>query len=190
MNHFKSNHVLRLTKNISTTNLIWITMKITFITTGGTIDKDYPEGPGAYDFEIGEPAIKRILENVKPNFDYEIIPVFKKDSLDITEDDRKKVVQTCKDINSERIIITHGSDTMLQSAQALNAVQNKVIVLTGAMRPEWFKDSNAHFNIGYAIGIISFLKPGVYIAMHGRVYPWEKCTREEGTGRFIESKIK
>ncbi len=161
-------------------------MKITFITTGGTIDKDYPKRAGAYGFEIGEPAVKRILAQVNPNFEYEIISVFKKDSLDINDEDRQKILRTCKETDSDKLIITHGSDTMLDTARVLDVIKDKTIILTGSFRPEWFKDSNAYFNIGFAVGIINYLVPDVYIAMHGRVYSWERCKREEETGRFIE----
>jgi L-asparaginase len=161
-------------------------MKITFITTGGTIDKDYPKGAGAYGFEIGEPAVKRILEQVKPNFDYEIISVLKKDSLDIAAEDRQKIVQACKKNESDKIIITHGSDSMLATSRELDVIKDKTMILVGSFRPEWFKDSNAHFNIGFALGAIGYLLPGVYIVMHGQVFSWERCRREDGSGRFIE----
>ena len=161
-------------------------MKITFITTGGTIDKDYPKGAGAYSFEIGLPAVDRVLAQVNPNFEYEIISVFKKDSLEIDDDDRAKLVEACRAVENDKIIITHGSDSMLRSARALDAIKDKTIVLVGSFRPEWFKDSNAQFNIGFAIGAIGYLVPGVYIAMHGRVYSWDRCKREDGTSRFVE----
>jgi L-asparaginase len=160
-------------------------MKITFITTGGTIDKDYPKGAGAYGFEIGEPAVKRILEQLVPNFEYEIVSVFKKDSLDINDNDRRKIIEACKNADSDNIIITHGSDSILATARELDVIKDKTIILIGSFRPEWFKDSNAHFNIGFALGAIGYLIPGVYVAMHGQVFSWERCSREEGSGRFI-----
>jgi L-asparaginase len=161
-------------------------MKITFISTGGTIDKDYPKGAGAYGFEIGEPAVKRILEQVAPNFEYEILSVLKKDSLDINDEDRSRIVEACQNANSDKIIITHGSDSLLATARELNRIKDKTIILVGSFRPELFKDSNAHFNIGFALGAIGYLVPGVYVAMHGQVFSWDRCTRQEGTGRFVE----
>lgn len=161
-------------------------MEIIFITTGGTIDKDYPKGMGAYGFEIGESAVSRILDQIKPEIKYSVLSVLKKDSLDITDDDRAKIVETCENAKNDKIIITHGSDTILKTARALNVIKEKTIVLVGSMRPEWFKDSNAHFNIGFAVGVIGYLIPGVYIAMHTRIFSWDRCTRDEETGRFKE----
>ncbi|MDO9575611.1 MAG: asparaginase domain-containing protein, partial [bacterium] len=92
-------------------------MKITFIQTGGTIDKDYPKLAKGYGFEIGEPAVKRILEKVNPNFGFEIISILKKDSLDITDEDREKIYEVCVKADSDKIIITHGTDTMIETAK-------------------------------------------------------------------------
>ncbi len=161
-------------------------MKIVFIQTGGTIDKDYPKTKKGYAFEIAEPAVKRILQKVNPNFDFEIIPLLKKDSLDITEEDRKKIHQACQKANSDKIVVTHGTDTIIETTKKLSDIKNKVVVLTGAMRPEKFSDSDASFNVGTAIGAINVLENGVYIAMNGRIYPWHDVKRSSKTGQFIE----
>ena len=113
-------------------------MKILFIQTGGTIDKDYPRTTKGYAFEISEPAVKRIMEKINPSFDYEILSVLKKDSLDITETDRKKIFDACKSSKIDKIVITHGTDTMIETAKELNQIKGKTIVVTGAMRPERF----------------------------------------------------
>jgi len=159
-------------------------MEITIITTGGSIDKDYPKPTKGYAFEIGPPAAKRILEKVKPNFNFKIVSVLQKDSLDITDDDRELILKAVKNSPSEKIIITHGTDTILKTAEKISTVKNKIIILTGATRPERFVDSDAAFNLGCAIGAISVLKEGVHIVMQGRIYPWDKCRRDEETGRF------
>lgn len=161
-------------------------MKITFVQTGGTIDKDYPKTVKGYAFEIAEPAVKRILQKVNPNFEFEIISLLKKDSLDITDTDREKILEACIKANNSKIIITHGTDTMLETAEKLKDLKEKVIVLTGAMRPEKFSDSDASFNIGTAIGAINLLEAGIYIAMNGRIYAWDKCKRNKETGQFVE----
>jgi len=161
-------------------------MKITFIQTGGTIDKDYPKTTKGYAFEISEPAVKRILEKLNPVFNYEIISLLKKDSLDITKNDREKILQTCQNLRNDKIIITHGTDTMIETAKKLNVIKDKVIVITGAMRPERFSNSDAPINIGLAIGAIQALSNGVYIAMHGKIYPAEMVKRNSKTGQFIE----
>lgn len=160
-------------------------MKITFIQTGGTIDKDYPKTVGSYAFEIGNPAVEKILKKTNPNFDFEIISVLRKDSLDITDNDRKEIFEACNKNNSDRIIITHGTDTMTETAKILSVIKNKVIVLTGASLPEKFSDSDATFNIGTAIGAVNILKGGVYIAMNGRIYEWDKCKKIK-EGKFVE----
>ena len=161
-------------------------MEITFITTGGTIDKDYPKKLEGYAFEISDPAIVRILERVNPSFKYRMNLLLTKDSLEITEEDRELILEICKTTPDNKIIITHGTDTMLETAQKLSEVQNKVIILVGSMRPERFADSDADFNLGCAIGAINVLEKGIYIAMHGRVYAWDKCKRDPETGQFIE----
>jgi len=161
-------------------------MKITFIQTGGTIDKDYPRPTKGYAFEISEPAVERILKKLNPSFDYEILSVLKKDSFDITEEDREVIYQTCKKQKNNRIIITHGTDTMIETAMKLSDIKNKVIILTGSMKPERFSDSDAPINVGVALGAINILKDGIYIAMYGRVFKWNRVKRNPGTGQFTE----
>ena len=161
-------------------------MKIAFIQTGGTIDKDYPRAKGGYAFEIGEPAVKRILQKANLNFDFEIISILKKDSLDITEDDRKKIRDACEKAATDKIVVTHGTDTMIETAEKLSSIKGKVIVLTGAMKPEKFVDSDASFNLGTAVGAVNVLQQGVYLAMNGRIYLWNKVKRNSHTGQFVE----
>jgi len=161
-------------------------MKIVFIQAGGTIDKDYPKTRKGYAFEIAEPAVKRILEKVHPNFDFEVISLLKKDSLDMTDEDRAIIHQACLRADADKIVITHGTDTMIETARKLSGIKNKVIVLTGALKPEKFSDSDASFNVGAAVGAINLLTSGVYIAMNGRIFPWNKVKRDKQTGHFVE----
>ena len=161
-------------------------MKITFIQTGGTIDKDYPRITGGYAFEITDPAVERILKNVNPTFESEILSAFKKDSTEITNEDRDDLYKMVNNLSNDKVIITHGTDTMIETAEKLSVIKNKIIVITGAMRPEKFSDSDAPFNMGMAVAAISTLNPGVYITMHGRVLSWAKCTRNLETGQFVE----
>ena len=159
-------------------------MKIVFVQTGGTIDKDYPTARKGYAFEIAEPAVRRILEKINPSFDFEIISILKKDSLDITEEDRMKILETCEKADSDKIIITHGTDTMIETAKILNKIRSKTIILTGAMKPEKFSDSDASFNVGTAVGAIPILKNGIYIAMNGKITSWGNVQRNLETGQF------
>lgn len=147
-------------------------MKITFICTGGTIDKDYASSAGTYNFEISEPAVNRILRTINLNFEYEVKSVLKKDSLDMTEEDRQIIYNVCKEVENNKIIITHGTDTMVKTAEKLDPLKDKVIILVGAAKPERFHDSDAAFNIGTALGAINILNKGIYIAMNGEIFEW------------------
>lgn len=160
-------------------------MKILFIQTGGTIDKDYPKLTKGYAFEITTPAVQRILENINPCFEFEILSLLQKDSLDLTEEDREKIRNACIHTDAQKIIITHGTDTMIETAKKLANIENKTIILTGAMRPERFTNSDAHFNVGVAVGALNTVKIGVYISMNGMVYPFDKVTRDLKTGQYV-----
>lgn len=162
-------------------------MKILFIQTGGTIDKDYPTRVKGYAFEFGDPAVNTILPKAYPNFEYDVVTAFKKDSLDMTDDDRQVLFELCQNAKIDKIIITHGTDTMIKTAEKLSGITNKTIVLTGSLQPEKFITSDADFNVGTAVGAINVLSGGVYIAMSGRVYPWNKCQKNQSTGQFVEA---
>jgi L-asparaginase len=162
-------------------------MRIVFIQTGGTIDKDYPRKDRGYAFEIGEPAVERIMQKVHPNFDYKVVSILKKDSLDITDNDREKIYKACLKADSKKILITHGTDTIIDTAKKLSTIKNKLIILTGAMKPEKFSDSDAAFNVGTAIGALNVLDKGVYVAMNGRIYHWNEVERSRETGQFVDA---
>lgn len=160
-------------------------MEILFIQTGGTIDKLYAEKSGVYNFDIQEPAIKRILERIEPNFEYKIISLLKKDSLDITAEDRERIYLECFNSKENKIIISHGTDTIVKTAEVLSKIKDKSIILFGSKKPEKFKDSDAEFNFGTAIGAINILDKGIFIAMNGRIYSWDKCEKDPNTANFI-----
>jgi L-asparaginase len=160
-------------------------MKILFIQTGGTIDKDYPKQTKGYAFEITEPAVKQILEKINPSFEYEVISLLRKDSMDLTVKDKKKIFETCVEADTDKIIITHGTDTMIETAKFLSEVEKKTIILTGAFKPEKFTNSDADFNVGAAVGAVNVLEKGVYIVMNGRVFKYCEVKRDKMTGKFI-----
>src|SRR3989344_6984188 len=155
-------------------------MKIKVFTAGGTIDKIYREERGTLNFSFGKQAIKEMGEHkLKLNMDYDIERLLAKDSLEMNDTDRELIKEACQDSVAKKILITHGTDTMIETARALSEIRGKVIILTGASQPFRFKDSDAEFNIGVAIGALNVLDNGVYIAMNGRVYQWDKCQKRE-----------
>jgi L-asparaginase len=162
-------------------------MNILCIQTGGTIDKNYPQHGVAYNFEIADPAVNRILELINPSFTYRALELLKKDSTDITDEDRQLIHEACVNAEEKYIIITHGTDTMVDTARALSDIENKVIVITGSMRPERFVNSDAAFNIGTAVGALGIAKDGVYVAMSGRVLLWDKVTKDYAQSKFVEN---
>ena len=162
-------------------------MKILFIQTGGTIDKDYEKGRKAYLFEITDPAVGRIMKRAHPNFKYEVVTLTKKDSLDLTDADRKKIYNYCAKSKEERIVITHGTDTMDKTAKLLSGLTGKTIVFTGSSRPERFTDSDADFNLGGAVTAVQTLPHGVYVVMSGRVYPCDRF-KKASDGQFVDKK--
>jgi len=161
-------------------------MKIKIFTAGGTIDKIYSEEKGTLNFSFGKPAIREIGEDkVKLNFDYDIERLLAKDSFEMTEDDRQLIKKACEGAVANKILITHGTDTMIETAKVLSEIPDKVIVLTGASQPYKFRESDAEFNIGVAVGALNVLDKGVYIGMNGRVYEWDKCKKID-SGCFVE----
>jgi len=153
-------------------------MAILFLQMGGTIDKDYQgnsENHG-YNFSIEAPAFVDILTRLKPmgvRVPWRCESVCKKDSLELTNDDRRKLRHRVYQADEHRVIVTHGTDTIKQTAEALRLVKKKTIVLTGAMQPSKFKNSDAEFNLGMALAAVQLLPPGVYIALYGKVVSWE-----------------
>lgn len=160
-------------------------MELVFIQTGGTIDKDYPHISKGWAFEFGEPATKRMLAKLNPSFDYEIVTAFQKDSLEISDNDRNLLVNLIQNRNENKFIITHGTDTIIETASYLaKHIKNKLIILTGAMRPERFSNSEAPINIGSAIAVANLKNQGVYVTMHGVVKEYHEMKRHQETGKF------
>jgi len=161
-------------------------MRVKVFTAGGTIDKVYAQVKGTLNFSFGEPAIAELgAGKITLNFDYDIERLLAKDSLEMTDEDRALIKKACKSATADKILITHGTDTMIDTARVLSEIPDKLIVLTGASQPYRFRESDAEFNIGVAIGALNTLERGVYIAMNGRVYEWDKC-KKRSDGRFVE----
>ena len=155
------------------------------ITTGGTIDKTYFDDKS--DFQIGAPQIGEILDALGVGFRFDVIPLLRKDSLHISDDDRDLVRRTIEAQPARHVLVTHGTDTMVETAQVLRAIQNKVIVLTGALNPARFTGSDAVFNIGCAVAAVQTLTPGVYIAMNGRIWDPSKVRKNVAANRFEQA---
>ena len=157
---------------------------IKIFTTGGTIDKVYFDAKSTY--EVGGPNIERVLAELPIQIDYSVTSVLRKDSLEITPADRDVIIAAVQDAEEQLIIVTHGTDTMVDTAKALQAaVQGKTIVLTGALEPALFKTSDAMFNIGCAIAAVQTLPPGAYITMNGRVFESNNVVKNVERSRFV-----
>ena len=152
------------------------------VTTGGTIDKIYFDDKS--DFQVGEPQIGRILEELGVAFRFSVIPIIRKDSLHITDADRELLRSTIAAQPENHVLVTHGTDSMVETAKVLSSVEGKTIVLTGALNPARFRGSDAEFNIGCAVGAVQSLPPGVYIAMNGRIWDPAKVRKNVDANRF------
>jgi L-asparaginase len=152
------------------------------VTTGGTIDKIYFDDKS--DFQVGEPQIGRILEELGVAFRFTVIPILRKDSLHLDDADRELVRATIAAQDARHVLVTHGTDSMVETARVLTSIPGKTIVLTGALNPARFRGSDAEFNIGTAVGAVQSLPPGVYIAMNGRVWDPGKVRKNVEANRF------
>jgi len=157
-------------------------MEIKIFSVGGTIDKVYFDSLSEY--QVGSPSVREILGGLPVAFDYEIESLLCKDSLDMDEADRQKVSAAVEQESCDRILITHGTDTMVETGKVLLGIPRKVIVLTGAMEPATFKSSDAVFNIGVAIGALNVLPEGVYLAMNGRIFDPRRCRKNRSRHMF------
>lgn len=162
--------------------LISETMKIKFYATGGTIDKVYFDAQSEY--QVGAPQVEEILKDSNVAFDFEVESVLQKDSLEMTNEDRQKIREIIEQEPCEKIIITHGTDTMVETAKSLIGILNKTIVFTGAMEPARSRYTDAAFNVGCAIGAVQTLPTGVYIAMNGCLYNADKVEKNYKAKRF------
>ncbi len=156
---------------------------IQILVTGGTFDKEYNELDGSLYFK--ETHLQEMLEKGRSRLDLQIETLFMKDSLEFTENERAKIQQACAKASSDRILITHGTDTMTQTAEYLaNQISDKTIVLTGAMIPYKFGSSDGMFNLGSALAFVQILPPGVYISMNGKIFEAGNVRKNLSKGEF------
>ena len=157
-------------------------MFIRFITTGGTIDKIYFDATSQY--EVGESNVKHILGDGLVNFEYDVVPMFKKDSLEFTDEDRQALKEFIESDDASLYIITHGTDTMVETAAKLSSISRKTIILTGSLSPARFKTTDAIFNIGMAVAAVQSVEPGVYLVMNGQVFEEGEVLKNLAANRF------
>lgn len=161
-------------------------MSIKILLTGGTIDKHYNESNGELNFV--ETNIPELLKLGRNRSDIEIEQLMLKDSLEMKDSDRQKILEACKKTKQNKILITHGTDTLVDTATVLGNEQlDKTIVLVGAMIPFVFKHTDAVFNMGFALGLVQALPHGVYVAMNGKIFNWNEVIKNKKLGIFEES---
>jgi L-asparaginase len=160
-------------------------MSIRIFITGGTFDKEYNELNGQLYFK--DTHISELLKLGRCRVDVAIRTLMMVDSLEMTDDDRQLIARQCQNSEEDQIIITHGTDTMAETAAVLAKETNgKTIVLTGAMIPYKFGSSDGLFNLGSALAFVQALPKGVYVAMNGRVFTWDNVRKNKQTGGFEE----
>ena len=158
-------------------------MTIRILVTGGTFDKEYDEIRGRLFFH--DTHLSQLLEQGRCALDVEIRTIMMVDSLDMSDADRDLIAENCVRSPESRVVVTHGTDTMVETARVLaRAVPGKTIVLTGAIVPIAFGSSDGLFNLGSALSFAQVLPPGVYIAMNGRCFDWDNARKNRETGRF------
>lgn len=157
-------------------------MNLKIFSMGGTIDKIYFDDLS--DYAVGEPQAGEILKEANVTFPFEVEEVLRKDSLHLTDEDRQLLRSRVLAHPGRYVLITHGTDSMVQSAKVLMDIADKVIVFTGAMSPARFKGTDAVFNVGCAVGAVQALPPGVYISMSGQVFRADKVRKNRDAGRF------
>jgi len=157
-------------------------MRVKIFTTGGSLDKGYSTKESG--FVVGEPEIGKVLEEAGVSFDYEVESLLKKDSLELTDEDRESIFRKVAEDPAQQILITHGTDTMALTGQRLSEIEGKTIVLTGAMQPASFKHTDAHFNIGFALAALRTLPAGVYLAMNGSILDPHRARKNMDLDQF------
>ncbi|MBT0666940.1 asparaginase [Novosphingobium profundi] len=158
---------------------------ILVVTTGGTIDKQYFDALSEY--QITESVICKLLETARVAQPFRVIELLRKDSLELTDEDRALIAQTIETAPETRVVVTHGTDTMTLTAQSLAPIAGKTMVLCGALAPARFAESDAAFNLGMAFACAQSAAPGVWITMSGTVFDGLKVRKDRQAGKFVEA---
>ena len=159
-------------------------MRIRILVTGGTFDKEYDELSGRLFFL--DTHVPEMLRRGRARLDLAVETVMMIDSLDMDDEQRGNIVRRCRECEEQAIVITHGTDTMVETARAIASavIPDRTIVLTGAMVPYAFGSSDGLFNLGSALSFVQVLPPGVYIAMNGAAFAWDQCRKDRERGVF------
>lgn len=160
-----------------------MTDSILIVTTGGTIDKVYFDAKS--EFEVGDSVVERLLSQAHVRQAYEIVPLMRKDSLELDDADRMAIRDAISGRPEQRVVITHGTDTMTDTAAALADLPGRIVVLTGALAPARFAESDAVFNVGMAFGAVQSLPVGVYICMNGQVFKAAEVVKDRSRNAFV-----
>lgn len=156
---------------------------ILVVTTGGTIDKQYFDALSEY--QITESVIDKLLATARVAHPFRVVELMRKDSLELTEEDRAVIVATIANAPETRVVVTHGTDTMTETAKALAGLAGKTVVLCGALAPARFAESDAAFNLGMAFACCQSAQPGVWITMSGTVFDALKVRKDREAGKFV-----
>lgn len=160
---------------------------ILILTTGGTIDKAYFDALSEY--QIVESGIPALLQEARVMVPFRVVELMRKDSLDLTDADRALISATAREAPEHRVVVTHGTDTMTETAKVLaTEVPGKTVVLTGALTPARFAETDAPFNLGMAVAAAQTCPPGVWIAMSGQVFDGLKVRKDRAAGKFVAAK--
>lgn len=156
---------------------------ILVLTTGGTIDKAYFDALSEY--QIVESGIPALIEEARVALPFRVMELMRKDSLELTDADRDLIAAAVREAPEKHVVITHGTDTMTDTAKVLSAIAGKTIVLTGALSPARFAQTDAPFNLGMAFATAQVAAPGVWIAMSGQVFDGLKVRKDRAAGKFV-----
>ena len=160
-----------------------MTEPILIVTTGGTIDKVYFDATS--EFEVGDSVVGHLLSQAHVRQPYDIVPLMRKDSLDLDDADRARILAAIADRPERRVVVTHGTDTMTDTAAVLEALEDRTVVLTGALAPARFAESDAVFNVGMAFASVQTLPSGVYICMNGQVFRAGEVRKDKTENAFV-----
>lgn len=155
---------------------------IKIFATGGTIDKVYFDANS--EFHVGEPGVINLLKEANTTLQISVESLMRKDSLELDDDDRATIAKAVSRCQDKHILITHGTDTMVETANALGEISDKTVVLTGAMQPALIKHTDATFNVGFAVAAVQLLPCGVFIAMNGQIFSPDQVHKNRQQQRF------